>query len=286
MRKNITCDLARNVRLERCDLLQFKSFTLVELLVVISIIAIMAGMLLPALRKAQDTVKNIYCINNLKQIGLAQTSYSLSYNDWIVNGYAGSTGNNPSALWFCVLAGRAMGGNVNPYGMESSGVTYYGYETKGTFACPAETAPFTSSTDIKNGFRYTHMGLNSYLTGACAKVMRNLSAVSQPSVALFAADSNNRSAWQFANICHFSFRHGAREYRNYWNDSSLEYAAPLASGRTNAVYMDGHAESKNYLQYTSISESAVSTSSITSSKTTRALYAGYNYDKKGPAISE
>ena len=60
-----------------------KGFTIVELLVVISIIALLIAILLPSLRRARAQTKDTVCRSNLHQLGLAIQFYAIDNRDYI-----------------------------------------------------------------------------------------------------------------------------------------------------------------------------------------------------------
>ncbi len=64
----------------------FRHFTLIELLVTITIIAILASILLPALRAAKETARRSTCISNLKQFGIAFFVYAADNDGCLPNG--------------------------------------------------------------------------------------------------------------------------------------------------------------------------------------------------------
>ena len=59
-----------------------KLFSLVELLIVASVIAILLAMLLPALGKARATAQRINCASNMKQLGVGFVQYQADYEDF------------------------------------------------------------------------------------------------------------------------------------------------------------------------------------------------------------
>ncbi|HXG47149.1 MAG TPA: prepilin-type N-terminal cleavage/methylation domain-containing protein [Methylomirabilota bacterium] len=198
-----------------------RGFTLIELLVVIAILAILAALLLPALSRAQGSVRGVRCLNNLRQWGLATHLYASDHDDLLPpEGFANPTAAHTNNGWYIQLP-RQIG--LAPYhAMEWR--TNAGAEPGRTiWLCPVN--PRRS-----NGNNLFHYCLNEHVDGAGASDRpTRLGSLADPAALVWLFDSKNLPAVGRATFVHtnlhraganFLFVDGhAAWFRNteYWN---------------------------------------------------------------------
>ncbi len=213
--------------------LKRKKFTLIELLVVIAIIAILASMLLPSLQRARKVARCAKCISNLRQMGVGVNGYSSDFDGWTPAYDNQSTLNgNGSGWWYR----RTDQGTLAAY--------IYGYDTSQVamplFVCPSDLRPVRYGTTSPD-YRDSRMSTYAFLRHN-EKTYQGvfLPRAKQPSTKVLITEGNLDPYLLYSNV---------NGYGSITQLDSSGYKVPVTfhSKKFNALYLDGHAVSHDFL---------------------------------------
>ncbi len=185
-------------------------FTLVELLVVIAVIAILAAMLMPALKKSISLARTASCANNMKQFGLAFTQYDTDYNGYLPPHFSASTAFWPVSIReYLGLPGDVIATGTNQYSLI---IQVQSSTTSSVFLCPdygsdPEQYPMRRtysvtmvSSDINDGGFYLNGDTSKAISEREDRLPRNARCIKGNSIMLV-----EKATRESATLCPFDW---------------------------------------------------------------------------------
>jgi prepilin-type N-terminal cleavage/methylation domain-containing protein len=142
------------------------AFTLVELLVVIAVIAILAGLLLPALATAKGQARRIFCVNNQRQLSLTWTMYADDHGDSMApNGHCVPDRPGNPRLWIGADDHFYLPPYTNTqYLVDPQYAAFGGYlTTASVYKCPEDRSLLTRAGDATPQPQIRSYALNAYM---------------------------------------------------------------------------------------------------------------------------
>jgi len=218
--------------------LRQSSFTLIELLIVIAIIAILAAMLLPALNRAREVAKGLQCVSNKKQAMLAQVQYASDFNGFMV-GFL--PGNSNYGLWGAVLCNSQD--NSGLYSINGKG-----YLAKGCIQCPSarnRNKPGDSNFQFwysTYGIDYSYYNNNPMDSNRSRIFGEYILSSDSPELYLFVLGKMKRTSDILIFADTLWLKNNTPIPRFFFN-ARLDTGAVVQAhqGRTSAAFADGHA---------------------------------------------
>ncbi len=161
-----------------------KAFTLIELLVVIAIIAILAAVLMPVLHQAEIRGQTAGCINNMKQLQMAEIVYAGDYNGYLAWNCDDGGGSPPAGqiitrpAWVAgsLTDGTYSSDNTNTMLMINPQLYPFGSigdytKAPGIYHCPADVTPATGTGQL----RCRSYSMNGFVGPATSSTMSGIS---------------------------------------------------------------------------------------------------------------